>query len=142
MQRDSSSAPDGDLPKSGYYGQAANSVTTEINGNVAVISIQKEGMALHYYGGIVYPGAGKKALAIPQHPATNGKRAEEFDPSREMLKLVWPKGEKTGTLRDKETDEVYYLLVAHATIHADPSVLPEESAMIDAANFAMESIIC
>ena len=130
IRRDSSAAPEGEMPKSGYYGQAANSVTTEIN------------MALHYYGGIVYPGAGKKALAIPQHPATAGKRAAEFDPSRTLLSLVWPKGEKSGTLREKETGDVYYLLVARANIHADPSVLPEESAILDAANFAMESIIC
>lgn len=142
IRRDSSAAPEGEMPKSGYYGQAADSVTTEINGNVAVISIPKEGMALHYYGGIVYPGAGKKALAIPQHPATAGKRAAEFDPSRTLLSLVWPKGEKAGTLREKETGDVYYLLVARANIHADPSVLPEESAILDAANFAMESIIC
>ena len=141
-RRGLSAAPEGELPKSGYYGQAANSVTTEINGNVAVISIPKEGMALHYYGGIVYPGAGKKALAIPQHPATAGKRAAQFDPSRTLLSLVWPKGEKAGTLREKETGDVYYLLVARANIHADPSVLPEESAILDAANFAMESIIC
>lgn len=142
MRRDTSTAPSGDMPKTGYYGEAASSVTTEVNGKLAVVSIPKEGMALHFYGGIVYPGAGKKALAIPQHPATAGKRAAEFDPSRTLLSLVWPKGEKTGTLREKETGDVYYLLVARANIHADPSVLPEESAILDAANFAMESIIC
>lgn len=142
MQRDTSTAPSGDMPKTGYYGEAASSVTTEVNGNVAVVSIPKEGMALHFYGGVIYPGAGKKALAIPKHPATAGKRAEEFDPSRTLLSLVWPKGEKAGTLREKETDEVYYLLVARANIHADPSVLPEDSAMLDAANIAMEALIC
>lgn len=142
IRRDSSAAPEGEMPKSGYYGLAANSVTTEINGNVAVVSIPKEGMALHFYGGVIYPGAGKKALAIPKHPATAGKRAESFDPSRTLLSLVWPKGEKAGTLREKETDEVYYLLVARANIHADPSVLPEDSAMLDAANIAMEALIC
>ena len=128
------------LVRTGYYGDAASGVTTEISGKTALITIHKEGFALHYYGGVVYP-TDAKALAIPKSPATAGKRPKEFDPDRAKLALVWPKGETAGTLRDKETDEVVYLLVPKATIKADPTVLPDESALADAAADAMAAII-
>ena len=136
----STSHSDG-LPKSNYYGEAANSVTTDMQGKVAVVWIQKEGMALHYYGGVVYPGPGKKALAVPKHPAAAGRRPAELDPDRSKLSLVWPKGKSTGTLRNKESGEVYYLLIPKATIQADQSILPTEAALVDAGNSAMEAIL-
>ena len=140
VNRDGRGRTDG-LPRAGYYGDAAGSVTTEMSGDVAVISIPKEGMALHYYGGVVYPTNGHKALAIPKTAAAAGRRPAELDPSRQKLALVWPKGETAGTLRDKETDEVFYLLVAKATIKADTTVLPTDSDIMTAASAAMEAII-
>lgn len=140
VNRDGRGRSDG-LPRTGYYGDAAGSVTTETAGDVAVISIPKEGMALHYYGGVVYPTNGHKALAIPKTAAAAGRRPAELDPSRQKLALVWPKGEKSGTLRDKESGEVFYLLVAKATIPADTTVLPPESDMVAAASAAMEAIM-
>ena len=137
VDRDRASSPAAGMPRTGYYGDAANSVTTEMNGSVSVVTIHKEGVALHYYGGVVYPTSGHKALAIPQVPAAAGRRPAEIDPSRQQLALVWPKGATAGTLRDKETDDVWYLLVAKATIPADQTVLPTESAMTDAANAAI-----
>ncbi len=141
VSKDASTPPRGDFPKSGYYGDAASSVTTEMDGEIAVVSIPKEGMALHYYGGVVYPTSGHKALAIPKTAAAYGKRPAELDPARQKLALVWPKGEKTGTLRDKKSGEVFYLLVAKATIPKDESVLPPDGALYDAAGAAMESIL-
>lgn len=141
VAKDASTPLRGDMPKTGYYGEAAGSVTTEMEGEIAVVSIPKEGMALHYYGGVVYPTDGHKALAIPKAAAVAGKRPAEADPSRQKLALVWPKGEKTGTLRDKESGEVVYLLVAKATIPKDETVLPTDAAMYDAANTAMEAIL-
>ena len=137
VNRDGRGRSDG-LPRTGYYGDAAGSVTTETAGDIAVISIPKEGMALHYYGGVVYPTNGHKALAIPKSAITAGKPPAEFDPDRSKLALVWPKGENTGTLKDKETDEVVYLLVSKATIPADATVLPPESDMVGAASAEME----
>ncbi len=139
-ERDHRGRSDG-LPRTGYYGEASNSVTTEISGKTALITIHKEGVALHYYGGVVYPTSGHKALAIPKSPATAGKRPKEFDPDRAKLALVWPKGEKAGTLRDKETDEVVYLLVSKATIPEDKTILPTEDEMKSAGMAAMEAIL-
>ncbi len=139
VERDARGRTDG-LPRTGYWGDAASGVTTDVTGNRAVITIHKEGAALHYYGGVVYP-TDAKALAIPKSPATAGKRPSEYDPDRAKLALVWPKGEKTGTLRDKETDEVVYLLVGKATIKEDKTVLPTESELEAAGMAAMEAIL-
>lgn len=140
VERDSRGRSDG-LPRTGYYGDAASGVTAEMSGKTALITIHKEGVALHYYGGVVYPTDGHKALAIPKSPATAGKRPKEFDPDRAKLALVWPKGEKAGTLRDKETDEVVYLLVSKATIPEDKTILPTEDEMKSAGMAAMEAIL-
>lgn len=142
VRKDDLSSPAPGMPKTGYYGDAANATTVEWSGTGAKITVAKEGMALHYYGGTVLPGKGKKALAIPKNPAVAGMRAAEFDPGRDKLALVWPKKSKAGTLRDKETGKVLYLLIPKATIPADPSVLPDDGAMWDAARDAMEALRC
>ena len=140
VERDSRGRSDG-LPRTGYYGDAASGVTTEVSGSRAVVTIHKEGVALHYYGGVVYPTDGHKALAIPKSIQGAGKRPAEADPDRTKFALVWPKGEKTGTLRDKETDEVVYLLVPKATIPEDKTILPTEDEMKSAGMTAMEAIL-
>ena len=139
VERDARGRSDG-LPRTGYYGDAASGVTTEVSGSRAVVTIHKEGVALHYYGGVVYP-TDAKALAIPKSPATAGKRPKEFDPDRAKLALVWPKGETAGTLRDKETDEVVYLLVSKAKIKEDKTVLPTDAELESAGMSAMEAIL-
>ena len=139
-ERDHRGRSDG-LPRTGYYGEASNSVTTEISGKTALITIHKEGVALHYYGGVVYPTDGHKALAIPKVAAVAGKRPAEADPDRSKFAIVWPKGKTAGTLRDKETNEVVYLLVPKATIPEDKTILPTEDEMVDAGKSAMEAIL-
>jgi hypothetical protein len=140
VERDSRGRSDG-LPRTGYYGDAAGGITTEVSGSRAVVTIHKEGVALHYYGGVVYPTDGHKALAIPKSIQGVGKRPAEADPDRTKFTLVWPKGKTTGTLRDKETDEVVYLLVPKATIPEDKTILPTEDEMFEAGKSAMEAIL-
>ena len=139
VERDARGRSDG-LPRTGYYGDAASGVTTEVSGSRAVVTIHKEGVALHYYGGVVYP-TDAKALAIPKSPATAGKRPAEADPDHTKFALVWPKGETTGTLRDKETDEVVYLLVSKAKIKEDKTVLPTDAELEAAGMSAAETLI-
>lgn len=139
VERDSRGRSDG-LPRTGYYGDAASGVTTEVSGSRAVVTIHKEGVALHYYGGVVYP-TDAKALAIPKSIQGAGKRPAEADPDRTKFALVWPKGKTTGTLRDKESGEVVYLLVPKATIPEDKTILPTESEMESAGMAAMEAIL-
>ena len=139
VERDARGRSDG-LPRTGYYGDAASGVTTEVSDNRAVVTIHKEGVALHYYGGVVYP-TDAKALAIPKSIQGAGKRPAEADPDHTKFALVWPKGEKTGTLRDKETDEVVYLLVSKAKIKEDKTVLPTDAELESAGMSAMEAIL-
>jgi hypothetical protein len=141
IARNGSRPQRGAMPKSNFYANAARSVTSSVNGNKAEVTINQLGVALHYYGGIVLPTNGRKALAIPKHPAVHDQKPSEMDPSRQILKLIWPKGSSAGTLRHKDSGEVYFLLVSKANIPADRSVLPTEAAMQDAATKAMESII-
>jgi len=140
VERDARGRSDG-LPRTGYYGDAASGVTTEVNGSRAVVTIHKEGVALHYYGGVVYPTDGHKALAIPKVAAVAGKRPAEADPDRSKFAIVWPKGKTAGTLRDKESGEVVYLLVPKATIPEDKTILPTEDEMKSAGMAAMEAIL-
>lgn len=125
--------------RTGYYGKAANAVRTEITDDEALVTINKEGIALHYYGGVIYP-VDAKALAIPKRPDVAGKRPKEADPMRAKFALVWPKGSKVGQLRDRKDDQLVYLLVPKATIKADPTVLPSDDALLDAGQAAMEAI--
>ena len=141
LRRNASARRRAGMPKSDYWADAADSMKVEAAGKVGVVTIDKEGAALHYYGGIVYPTGGRKSLAIPVHPAVWDQRPAEFDPSRTLLSLVWPKGSSTGTLREKETGEPYYMLVAHATIPADRTVLPDDAALHAAAEDAMGAIL-
>ena len=122
---------------SNYWSIAADA--TRVEGNVVTVS--KEGAALHYYGGTVLPRAGKKALAIPKHPKVSDQNPKEFDPSRTLMRLVWKKGKKAGTLRDAKTGDILYLLVPKAKIHADPTVLPDDDKMIDAARAAISDMV-
>lgn len=135
--RNMSSAPAGGMPKSNYYGDAADATGIEKEGKQISVVISKEGAALHYYGGTVYPGPGKKALAIPKHPQTAGKRAAEFSGA---MFVVWGKGKTSGMLVSCEPStagELMYLLLPKATIPADPTVLPSTEQMMDAANAAI-----
>ena len=141
LARNDSRPSRGTMPNSSYYAHAAETVSSSVNGNMAEVTINQRGVALHYYGGIVLPTNGRKALAIPKHPAVHDQKPSEMDPSRQILKLIWPKGKSAGTLRHKDSGEIYYLLVSKAKIPADPSVLPTDSAMYEAATKAMESIL-
>ena len=141
LTRNNSRPTRGAMPKSNFYADAAESVTSSIDGNIAEITIGQKGVALHYYGGIILPTNGRKALAIPKHPAVHDEKPSAFDPSRQILALVWGKGKSAGVLKHKETNEVYFLLIPRATIPADETVLPTESATYEAATQAMESIL-
>lgn len=113
------------LPKTNYYEDAAGSVTTEVSGNAAAVVIDKEGVALHYEGGTVRPK--KKALAVPINPAVAGIWPSEYSRDHQLFKTP------AGALGDAETGEILYILLPKATIKADPTVLPTEDALSNAA---------
>lgn len=126
------------MPRSNYWGEAADSAQTEAVGDHFAVSVSKEGVVLRYYGGVILPGPGKKALAFPVNPAVAGMRAAEYDPGKEKLELVPGKKGHAPTLRDVKSGEVYYVLIPSKRFNADRTVLPTESAMYDAARTEME----
>lgn len=125
------------LPKSSYWADAADSVTSEVNGAVATVTVEKEGAALHYYGGIVYPKTGK-ALAIPLDASVAGKNPREVNALTDYIALMWPKNSSHGFLKDEETGDLLWLLIPKATIKADESVMP---AVAEIEREATEAIL-
>lgn len=129
------------LPHSGYWHKAANTTKVEAqDGLRAVVSVGAEsdapdapgqGVALHYFGGTVYPK--KKALAIPINPQVAGKNPREANALTDHIALVWPKNSSHGFLKDAETGDLLWLLVPKATIRADKTVLPTDEELQDAA---------
>ena len=133
-ERDKRPAAKSGWPKSHYWADAAKSVREPtISGSTATIEIDKEGVALHYYGGTVKPK--KKALAIPISPLV----ADIWPSEKSELDLI--KTKKNAFLADPTTKEFLYLLVPQVTIPADPTVLPEEGKIAGAALDAAESLL-
>ena len=135
----------------GVLNKAANTIRVGTAGKGATtVSIGAEtdnpdapgqGVALHYYGGVVYPTAGRKALAIPISPEVAGKSPREVANLTDGIALVWPKNSGHGFLKDEPTNELLWLLVRSATVKADRSVLPEDGKMLDAAMDGIYSCI-
>lgn len=130
--RNNSRPPRGLMPKTNYYADAAESVTSATKNNQVEVTISQEGIALHYYGGTVLPK--KKALAIPLSPIVAGIWPSEAPGN---LDLFWPKNSSHGFLKDSNSSEILYLLVPKATIRADKNVLPTDEEFYSAAQEAI-----
>jgi hypothetical protein len=123
------------FPKSHYWAEAATAVHgPTVSGSTATIEIDKEGVALHYYGGTVKPNKAK-ALAIPLSPLV----ADIYPSEKGELDLI--KTKKNAFLADPTTKEFLYLLVPQVTIPADPTVLPEEGKLVAAALAETKSLL-
>lgn len=130
------------FPKTNYYAEAADTARGSASGGVATVEVGPDdpngpgsGIALHYYGGTVYPK--KKALAIPISPAVAGIWPSEASGVGANLAMIWEKGSSHGFLKDTETNELLWLLVPKATIPADPDVLPTDDQILTAAENAV-----
>ena len=97
-------------------------------------------VAQKYYGGVIKPGPGKKALAIPVNAAAYGRLARGF----KGLKLVRSgKGSNRSAVlvaigeakngQKRAVGEVMFILVKQVVQKADPHTLPSDSALLSAA---------
>lgn len=129
------------FPRSGYYADAARDVEASVEGTLAAVEASKEGLALHYEGGTVYPR--KKALAIPVDPSVADVWPSEANAlaTGDGYALVWPRGSDHGFIKDAETNDLLWLLVPKATIKADPTVFPTDAELLDAAETAIWSAL-
>lgn len=135
------------IPPSGFWHKAAGTVKVASHrGLKAVISAGAEsdnpkepgqGIALHYYGGTVYPK--KKALAIPIDPSVAGIWPSEAGAlaNEGEYSIFWPKNSNHGFIKDNERGELLWMLLPKATIHADPTVLPTDAELSEVAMSAI-----
>ena len=117
------------MPKKNYYADAAKNVEASVDGATVRVEIDHPGLAMHYEGGTVYPK--KKALAMPINPAVARIWPSEYSQSHKLFKTP------AGALGDAETGEILYILLPKATIPADPTVLPTDEEIADAATLGM-----
>ena len=131
------------LPKSNYYAEAAESITTEVSEAEAVVQIRQPGVGLHWKGGEVRPRPGKKALAIPvdARVATIWPSEAQGSSGGSEYALIWPKGSDHGWIKDAESGDLLWLLVPHVRIPADSDVLPGIEEMGEAAARAVQEML-
>lgn len=135
-----------------FYADAARNTSYEITNEGALVHIHQQGIALHYYGGVIKPTGGRKFLTIPVDPSAYGRRASEFDDLEiawgrtksgkpRPIGLVQKAGYKYKTSKNKKTGvkEVVstsfesgkwmYALVKSASIPEDKSILPDDESL-------------
>jgi len=125
----------------GFYEEAMRSVQQpELESDGVSVSINQVGIAQRLFGGTIKAEPGH-FLTIPARTETYGKRAREFD---NLRLIIFPSGSgalverdaSTITRRGKKSGEVgglvYFWLVRQVTQPPDPTVLPEDSEMLDA----------
>ena len=132
------------MPKSNYYANAADTVQYEAAGNKFTVSVGTDstdkdakgmGIALHYHGGTVYPKSGKKALAMPIDPAVAGIWPSEYSQDHKLFKTP------AGALGDADSGKILYILLPKVTIPADPTVLPTDEEIENAATLGMAQLM-
>jgi hypothetical protein len=146
-----------------FYARAGKATSYAVHKNGVTVSVNQTGIAQRYFGGTIEPGPGKKYLTIPARAEAHGRRAGEFN-NLEVLfgrngpyalaerahgKLSWRTRSKKvdgkrvrekvisgGTLMDG--GGIFFWLVKSVTQEPDPSVLPDESAILESACLAAQ----
>ena len=117
----------------GHYERAAADVTSEVNGDVGVVTIPIAGISRAFHEVTIRPGAGKKALTIPIAAEAYGTTVQE------MVSAGWnifrPKGSKAlFGRRDGVIGALpLFALVAVVRQPQDRSLLPTDDELGEAA---------
>lgn len=122
--------------QTGLYLKAADATHAPVQeGDDVAISINQEAIAQRYFGGDIEAKPGS-LLTLPARAEAYGHRAREFD----NLKLIVFRSLDLAALVDKNDEEheglVYYWLVSHVHQEPDPTVLPTDEEMTEAATQA------
>lgn len=124
-----------------YWRAASERVEVEPTARGAEVSIYQRGVALRYFGGRVRPKPGRKALAIPTEEAPRDTWPYEMPGL--VLRPVsrkWP--HLVGLLvRKEEPEKAIFRLVDETRHTGDPSVLPSEEEMTEAAVSALRTAL-
>lgn len=124
------------FPATGYWSKAAEATVAKRQGATAQVIVRAPGIRLHYKGGTVRPTSGR-SLAIPARAEVAGVWPREWS-QREGRGLFvwWPKGRRNGALAKREGSghlRILWWLVGATHHEPDPTVLPDESQLKDAA---------
>lgn len=141
-------------PNTGFWSRVADSVTHRFDASGAVIEIPEPGAALHYHGGTVKQKADGPLLTLPtkEVPVRDRTRlaARDFGGLLSFLPLrrgktrgllvegesyTRTRGKNKGKLgkRPKKGGKLFYVLRTETTHTADPSVLPSDQQIAEAA---------
>ena len=121
-----------------FYGKAAQSIAERASARGGEIRITHQGFALRLYGGVVRP-VKAKALAIPAMAAAYGLSPRE--PEVPKLHARYFRARKAvGGLFDAR-GRVWYWLLPETRHAPDPSLLPDNADLQDAARAAMQDAI-
>ncbi len=144
-------------PNTGWWARVAASVTHTADFGSAVVSVPERGAALRYYGGTVKQKTGGPLLTIPTKdvPVQNGTRLAARDmgllaflPSRKggnpkVAGVLVDAAERTSKTGKKykvpllrPAGRVRYILMTETTHNPDPSVLPTDQQIAEAARDA------
>jgi hypothetical protein len=128
----------------GIYEKAAQGTSQpEVSQEGVSITIHQVAIAQRFFGGTIEP-VNAKFLAIPARSEAYGKRPREFDNLRLILfksgsGALVSKEPPSGTRRTRiagsarEPGLIFFWLVKQAVQEADPTVLPTEEEMLNAA---------
>lgn len=133
-------------PRSGYWGHAAESASGEADAEAAWVIVRKEGVGLHLRGGTVKSRRPGGKLAIPLRAELAGVNPREKFASRAdafVLKSKGrgPEGRAFLAYRENGALRLAYLLLSSVTLGADPTVLPPDDRLAEAAQKACASYI-
>jgi len=130
--------------RTNYWALAADATTSSVNGLSGVVECARIGVALHLHGGTVKPtgrisevtGKPIRLLTIPVTAAAHGKtvamlRALGINLYRAGGSLYRHPGQAAKV--DPDTDQKFFALARQANIKANPSVLPAEPELAEAA---------
>lgn len=148
-------------PHTGWWGRAARSLKHESSATEASVYFTQRGVALRHYGGTVYQKEGGPLLTIPGEnvPVVDGTRKAPREmeplaflparrPARKGVVGVLVEGELTGktiktgkragqpATRPKPGGSLLYTLMTEVSHSEDPTVLPTEAELLDAAGDA------
>lgn len=129
-------------PKSNYWGDAADSTQTDMEESAAVVRIHAPGIRLRQQGGDVQSKSGG-ALAIPARPEVAGIWPSEYS-GKDRIFLLVRKAFGKAYLAERDGGghlRILWRLVKKTHHIADPSVLPRDSSLNEAARSAVQSIL-
>ena len=122
------------FPRSNYWAKAREAVSVgEVDDAHAMVHIRHPGVALHLHGGVVRP-VRAKALAVPLRPEAYGVNPREGTVAN-LFVLASKKSGKAflaGRGPDGKT-RLYWILLHHARVPADPDTLPSKPSLEAAA---------